>query len=49
MINSFSLELNPKFFESISKGAETAYYTLTDYVNQMKYLASAEGASQLDS
>ena len=46
----YSLEgttLNYGFFESISKGAETAYYTLTDYVNQMKYLASAEGASQL--
>ena len=35
------------FFESITKGAETAYFTLTDYMNQMKYLASAEGASQL--
>ena len=35
------------FFESITKGAETAYYTLTDYVNQMKYVASPEGASQL--
>mgnify|MGYP003315558619 CR=1 FL=1 len=35
------------FFESIKKGAETAYYTLTDYMNQMKYLASSEGASQL--
>jgi regulator of sigma E protease len=34
-------------FESITKGAETAYYTLTDYMNQMKYLASSEGASQL--
>ena len=39
--------LNYGFFESITKGAETAYYTLTDYMNQMKYLASSEGASQL--
>jgi|TARA_A100001015_G_scaffold299758_1_gene384259 regulator of sigma E protease len=46
----YSLEgttLKYGFFESITKGAETAYYTLTDYVNQMKYLASPEGASQL--
>ena len=39
--------MNYGFFESITKGAETAYYTLTDYMNQMKYLASSEGASQL--
>ena len=39
--------LNYDFFESIKKGSETAYYTLTDYMNSLKYLASSEGASQL--
>ena len=45
--NLESTTLKYDFFESITKGAETAYFTLTDYMNQMKYLASAEGASQL--
>lgn len=35
------------FFESINEGYQMAYWTLTDYIGQFKYVFTKKGASQL--
>ena len=40
-------KLNFTFLESVSRGYDRAYWTLTDYVEQFKYVFTKKGASQL--
>lgn len=44
-INPTKLEYS--LFESFSEGYNIAYWTLTDYIGQFKYIFTKEGASQL--
>ena len=40
-------KLEYSFFESVSEGYNIAYWTLTDYIGQFKYIFTQEGVSQL--